>query len=94
MHSLVWFWTTGIHDPAWVQAVVSIALVVLTLVTLIVLARYAWDSHDNRENPCSLHQTNTGCDEKSYIERSQYQHFKTAYWYSRSITHSSMNPRT
>lgn len=45
MHSIVWFWTTGIHDPAWVQAVAAIALVALTIVTLIVLAFYAWDTH-------------------------------------------------
>jgi hypothetical protein len=44
MHSIVWFWTIGIHDPAWVQAVASIALVVLSFVTLVVLAMYAWDT--------------------------------------------------
>ncbi len=45
MHSIVWFFTTGIHDPAWVQAVAAIALVALTFVTLIVLSVYAWDTH-------------------------------------------------
>ena len=45
MHSIVWFWTTGIHDPAWVQAFAAIALVLLTIVTLLVLAFYAWDTH-------------------------------------------------
>jgi hypothetical protein len=45
MHSLIWFWTVGIHDAAWVQAFASVALVVLTLVTLVVLSIYAWDTH-------------------------------------------------
>ncbi len=45
MHSIVWFCTTGIHDPSWVQAVAASALVVLTLVTLAVLAVYTWDTH-------------------------------------------------
>lgn len=45
MHSIVWFWTTGIHDPAWVQAVAAVALVVLTIITLVVLAIYARDTH-------------------------------------------------
>lgn len=45
MHSIQWFWSTGIHDPAWVQAVAAIVLVVLSLVTLIVLGFYAWDTH-------------------------------------------------
>jgi hypothetical protein len=44
MHSFVWFWTIGIHDPAWVQAGAAIALVLLTLVTLAILVRYAWDT--------------------------------------------------
>src|ERR1035441_5889370 len=45
MHSIVWFWAAGIHDPVWVQAVAASALVVLTLVTLLVLSIYAWDTH-------------------------------------------------
>jgi hypothetical protein len=45
MRSIEWFWTTGIHDPAWVQAVTSVALLGVTLVTLIVLFFYAWDTH-------------------------------------------------
>jgi hypothetical protein len=45
MDSVVWFLKTGIHDPAWVQAVASSALLILTLVTLAVLAFYAWDTH-------------------------------------------------
>jgi hypothetical protein len=45
MHSIVWFWTTGIHDPAWVQAFAAIAVVVFTFVTLIVLFIYAYDTH-------------------------------------------------
>src|SRR5579859_1390573 len=45
MRSIVWFWTTGIHDPAWVQAFAAIALVALTLVTLVVLYFYARDTH-------------------------------------------------
>jgi hypothetical protein len=45
MHSIWWFWTTGLHNPAWVQAVAAAALVVLTFVTLIVLSIYAWDTH-------------------------------------------------
>jgi len=44
MHSIVWFWTTGIHDATWVQAIAAVALVALTLVTLIVLGIYAWDT--------------------------------------------------
>src|SRR5580658_3419063 len=44
-HAIQWFFSSGIHDPAWVQAVAAIALVVLTIVTLIVLAFYAWDTH-------------------------------------------------
>lgn len=45
MHAIVWFFTTGIHDAAWVQAVAAMTLVVLTFVTLIVLSIYAWDTH-------------------------------------------------
>jgi hypothetical protein len=45
MHSIVWFFTTGIYDAAWVQAVAAIVLVILTFVTLIVLSIYAWDTH-------------------------------------------------
>src|ERR1035437_6051402 len=45
MHSIVWFWTTGIHDPAWVQAVAAVVLVALTIVTLAVLAVYTRDTH-------------------------------------------------
>jgi hypothetical protein len=45
LHSIVWFWTTGIHDAAWVQAISSTVLVLLSLVTLCVLAVYAWDTH-------------------------------------------------
>jgi hypothetical protein len=45
MHSIQWFWTTGIYDAAWVQAVAAMVLVVLTFVTLIVLSIYAKDTH-------------------------------------------------
>lgn len=45
MHSIVWFWTIGIHDPVWVQAIAACVLVALTFVTLAVLAVYAWDTH-------------------------------------------------
>ncbi|MGB0081446.1 MAG: hypothetical protein WBP90_07965 [Terracidiphilus sp.] len=45
MHAIVWFFTTGIHDAAWVQAVAAMILVVLTFVTLLVLSKYAWDTH-------------------------------------------------
>lgn len=45
MHSLIWFWTTGIHDPAWVQAIAAAAVVVLSFVTLAVLVVYAYDTH-------------------------------------------------
>jgi len=41
----MWFWTTGIYDPAWVQAIAAVALVVLTFITLVVLAIYARDTH-------------------------------------------------
>jgi hypothetical protein len=45
MHSIMWFWTTGIHDPAWVQAIAAVAVVVFTLATVIVLFIYAYDTH-------------------------------------------------
>lgn len=45
MHSIVWFVTTGIHDPAWVQAIAAVAVAVLTFITLVVLAIYARDTH-------------------------------------------------
>jgi hypothetical protein len=44
-HALQWFWTTGRHDPAWVQAVTNAALMVLTALTLVVLFFYALDNH-------------------------------------------------
>jgi len=44
MHSIEWFWTTGIHDPAWVQAVAAAALVVLTIMTLFYLRIYVRDT--------------------------------------------------
>jgi hypothetical protein len=44
MHPFVWFWTTGIHDPVWLQAFGTIALVVLTLATLIYLRSYVRDT--------------------------------------------------
>ncbi len=44
-HSIEWFWTTGIHQADWVQAITNIALLCLTLVTLFVLAVYAFDTH-------------------------------------------------
>ena len=45
MLSIMWFWTTGIHDPGWVQAIAAVAVVVLTLVMVIVLFIYAYDTH-------------------------------------------------
>jgi hypothetical protein len=42
MHSIVWLWATGIHDPAWLQAIAAVALLVLTLPTLIALAIYKY----------------------------------------------------
>ena len=44
MHSLIWFWNTGIHDPSWVQAVAAAALVVLTIMTLFYLRIYVRDT--------------------------------------------------
>lgn len=44
-HDVRWFLTSGRFDPAWVQAVASVALVILGLVTLIVLCVYAWRVH-------------------------------------------------
>jgi hypothetical protein len=44
MHSLVWFWTVGLHDPSWVQAFAAIALVFLTAATLVILYFYARDT--------------------------------------------------
>ena len=43
-HDIQWFFSTGIHDAAWVQAVASVVLVVLTFITLVVLFRYVWDT--------------------------------------------------
>jgi hypothetical protein len=45
MHSIQWFWTTGIHDPAWVQAIAAVAVAMLTITTLAVLVIYAKDTH-------------------------------------------------
>lgn len=45
MHSIVWFWSCGIRNPAWVQAIAAVVLVVLTLVTLIYLRTYVRDTH-------------------------------------------------
>lgn len=44
MHALNWFWTTGRHNPAWVQAIASVTLVVLTLATLIGVVFYVLDT--------------------------------------------------
>ena len=40
-----WLIAYRIHDPAWVQAYSSAALVVLSIITLTVLFLYAWDTH-------------------------------------------------
>lgn len=45
MHTLVWYFTLGKHDPAWVQAAASVAVVALSVITLAVLFVYAWDTH-------------------------------------------------
>jgi hypothetical protein len=45
LHSIHWFLTTGIHDPAWVQAAAAVFLVALTFVTFVVLVIYARDTH-------------------------------------------------
>jgi hypothetical protein len=42
-HAIQWFFSTGIHDPAWVQAIAAVAVVVFTFVTFIVLFIYAYD---------------------------------------------------
>lgn len=44
MHSIIWFFTTGIHDPAWVQAIAAVVLVVFTFVTLVYLRIYVRDT--------------------------------------------------
>ena len=44
-HDIQWFFSTGIHDAAWVQAVASVLLVVLTFLTLVFLFRYVLDTH-------------------------------------------------
>jgi hypothetical protein len=44
VHSIVWFFTTGAFESDWVQAVASIALVVLTFITLYFLRRYVLDT--------------------------------------------------
>ncbi len=43
-HDVQWFFSTGIHDASWVQAIASVVLVVLTFITMVVLFRYAWDT--------------------------------------------------
>ncbi len=70
MHSIVWFWTTGIHDPAWVQAFAAIALVGLTLVTLVVLYFYARDTHTLAR--ASVEQINLVKQEQSLLTRRNY----------------------
>lgn len=45
MRVLNWFFTSGVHDPVWVQAISSLTLVLLTVVTLLVLFQYARDTH-------------------------------------------------
>jgi hypothetical protein len=44
-HAIQWFYSTGIHDPAWVQAIAAVAVVALTFLTLIVIFIYAYDTH-------------------------------------------------
>jgi hypothetical protein len=44
VQSIKWFWTIGIHDPLWVQAVATVALIVVALLALIILCRFAWDA--------------------------------------------------
>jgi hypothetical protein len=44
-HAIVWFWNTGLHDPAWVQGFAAVAVVFLSLATLCVLIKYAIDTN-------------------------------------------------
>jgi len=44
MHDLIWFFTTGRFDPAWVQAVMSTLALMATIATLGVLIVYACDT--------------------------------------------------
>jgi hypothetical protein len=45
MHSIIWFFTTGRFDSGWVQAVASVTLVILTIITLFYLKRYVQDTN-------------------------------------------------
>ena len=40
-----WIIGSGIHDPAWVQSYWTAVLVALSVLTLLVLCRYAWDTY-------------------------------------------------
>jgi hypothetical protein len=44
MHSVYWFFITGAHDPAWVQAIANVILVLISIVSFVVLACYALDT--------------------------------------------------
>src|SRR5665213_396542 len=83
MHSFVWFWTVGIHDPAWVQAFAAIALVVLTIVTLLVLAFYAWDTHTLART--SVHQAGHMRDALALQERAMEQWIELSNWRSQLV---------
>jgi hypothetical protein len=43
---LDWLLAHRLHDPAWVQAYWTAAVFIVSLVTLFVLAVYAWDTHE------------------------------------------------
>jgi hypothetical protein len=50
LHDIFWFWSTGRHDPTWVQAATSLCLVFLSILTLAALVWYACDNHRLAEN--------------------------------------------
>ena len=56
MHSIIWLFTTGRFDSGWVQSVASVALVLLTILTLFFLNRYVRDTKTLAVN--SLEQIN------------------------------------
>lgn len=83
MHSIAWFWTAGIHDPAWVQAIAAVVLVVLTIVTLIVLGFYAWDTHTLAKT--SVNQAGHMRDALSLQERAMEQWIELSNWRSQLV---------
>jgi len=76
----MWFWTTGIHDPAWVQAIAAVVVVAFTFVTLIVLFVYAYDTHTLAKT--SVDQAEHMRDALSLQERAMEQWIELSNWRS------------